>query len=136
MKDAEVPESGRADADAEDDPARGDPVQRGGDLGELPGAAARDRRDHRPDPDPRGPGRHHGENQPRVHDRRAVAGVREHQVIPEEEAVKPGPLGTDAKLDQLIRLVGEARYRDAAQQPRHHHSLRPPAVLASVRMPG
>jgi hypothetical protein len=37
-------------------------------------------------------------------------------VIPDEEAVEPGPLGGHAQLDELVRVLGEVRHGDPAQQ--------------------
>jgi hypothetical protein len=120
MEDAEVAVGRRADPDAEDQPAATQPVQARRLPGQLPRPPPRYRRDHGAELDPRGAGGDHGQDEPGIDDRRPVAAVREHDVVPQEEPVETRFLGGDAKLDQPGGLLAEIGHRDGAQQAVGH----------------
>jgi hypothetical protein len=91
-----------AQADAEDEPAAAEPVERGGLPGDLGRPAAGERRDHGAEPHPVGGGRDRRQRDPRighVPDRGPPA-----QVVPDEDPVPAG----------LLRLGG---------QTGHHHRV-------------
>jgi hypothetical protein len=102
----------RADADAEDQPAVAQVVERHGLAGELGGPPAGQRRHEGPELDPAG---HHGHGRqfnPRIGDRHAP---RRADVIPEEEAVPAGVLGFARQIgdDADVGEVAEVRRIDS-----------------------
>ena len=121
----------RAQADAENDPAVREVVERGHLPGHDGRPTAGERRDHRPEPEPRRPHGHHAQGDPRIDGgEHRIAPVQ--HVVPEEEAVPPRRLRGRGEVTEqfdvgVVAQVGngqsEAHHANSAANRRRHSTL-------------
>jgi len=106
---------GRAEADADDHPPVGEPID-GGDLpSELPWLAAGKRRQHRPQPNLLGAARGHGQRDPRVDTPHG---------FPDEQSIPTVKLGDRGQLTDVGSI-----------SPRHHETELHVAIIAPLNRP-
>jgi len=120
-----------AEADAEREPAAAEAVERRGLAGELGGAAAGDRADHRPEAHLRGGGGDRGQGDPGV-------GRRGHrfapaEVVPAEDAVPARFFGLSGETGDEPRVGRGVEEREPERVPGSHarHATQAGAVTTS-----